>query len=196
VNGLAMQPWVYIVLLGLVLLIYARLMPKKEAKLSANWTKELEETMEHFASDMEEQNEALVRLFTDTKKDYEMHLAKLSGRVEALEKQNVILSQEINRLQQLQSMQHIHAAQPEPQSPSPSAAAEAMQTKPAGNAEQAKEPVPAAPSLMNIKERYPDLFRLYEQGKSTEAIAKKLGMNKGEVSLILQLSKQEEKARV
>jgi TolA-binding protein len=193
-----MQPWVYIVLLGLVLLIYARLMPKKEAKPSANWTKELEETMEHFASDMEEQNEALVRLFTDTKKDYEMHLAKLSGRMEALEKQNFILSQEINRLQQLQSMQHIHAAQAEAQrqSPSPSAASEAMQTKPAENAEQAKEPVPAAPSLMNIKERYPDLFQLYEQGKSTEAIAKKLGMNKGEVSLILQLSKQEEKARV
>ncbi len=45
-----------------------------------------------------------------------------------------------------------------------------------------------------IKPRYPRLFELHEQGKSIDYIAKKTGMQKGEVQLILQLAKQEEES--
>jgi hypothetical protein len=49
---------------------------------------------------------------------------------------------------------------------------------------------------LSMKSRYKELFSLHDQGKGVEAIAKKLGMNKGEVILILQLSRQEEMTRV
>jgi DNA-directed RNA polymerase specialized sigma24 family protein len=48
---------------------------------------------------------------------------------------------------------------------------------------------------MNIRDRYANVFQLYDQGKSTDYIAKKLDMNKGEVMLIIQLAKQEGQAR-
>jgi hypothetical protein len=48
---------------------------------------------------------------------------------------------------------------------------------------------------MNIRYRYMELFALEKQGKSIDHIAKKLGMNKGEVMLIIQLAKQEDRTR-
>jgi DNA-binding NarL/FixJ family response regulator len=51
-------------------------------------------------------------------------------------------------------------------------------------------------SLMNIRDRYSVIFEMYDQGKSTDHIAKKLDMTKGEVNLIVQLAKQEEQIRV
>ncbi|MDF2815210.1 MAG: hypothetical protein K0Q81_1410, partial [Paenibacillus sp.] len=48
---------------------------------------------------------------------------------------------------------------------------------------------------MNIRYRYTELFALEKQGKSIDHIAKKLGMNKGEVMLIIQLAKQEDRTR-
>jgi DNA-binding NarL/FixJ family response regulator len=51
-----------------------------------------------------------------------------------------------------------------------------------------------AKQLNKIQVRYSELFQLYGQGKSIEVISKKLGMNKGEVQLIIQLAKQEEAA--
>ncbi|MNG03181.1 hypothetical protein D3C84_862490 [compost metagenome] len=51
-------------------------------------------------------------------------------------------------------------------------------------------------SRPSIRDRYVELFELYDQGKSIEAVARKLGMNKGEIQLIIQLAKQEEGARV
>ncbi|QKS46230.1 hypothetical protein HUB94_18615 [Paenibacillus cellulosilyticus] len=49
---------------------------------------------------------------------------------------------------------------------------------------------------ITIRTRYTELFELYDSGKSIEAVARKLGMNKGEVQLIIQLAKQEEGALV
>lgn len=51
----------------------------------------------------------------------------------------------------------------------------------------------AAPgAATGIRGRYPELFRLHGEGKSTEQIARKLGMNKGEVMLILEFARREE----
>lgn len=58
----------------------------------------------------------------------------------------------------------------------------------------AEEPAEEA-EASSIRNRYADLFEMYQAGKSIDAIAKKLGRNKGEIQLILQLSKQEEAAR-
>ncbi|MDR6883887.1 DUF6115 domain-containing protein [Bacillus sp. 3255] len=194
---MAMQPWMYVVLLGLVIIVYARFLPKDQAGSSAkkNVVAEIEETIEHFAAEMDEQNQSLLNLFAKTKQDYEVELAKLAGRLETLEKQKHELSQELTKVHVTQQMHtssnaHIEAAS---MTQAAAAAVHSADTLPVMEAS-----VPEEPSYtgLSMKSRYAELFDLHEQGKGVEAIAKKLGMNKGEVSLILQLSRQEERARV
>ncbi len=191
----------YIVLIGLVLVVYAKILPKSASSSSRQSAsvKEIEETMEHFAAELDEQNQAVIQLFNETKQNYESHLAKLAGRLEWLEKQNAGMSQEIAKLQ-------IAHAQLEKQWLAASASVSADRFQPASpeikgvpvphieDKPTVKEPEPPA-NLMNIQERYAELFQLYRQGKSADYIAKKLGMNKGEISLIIQLAKQEESLR-
>ncbi|WFA20365.1 hypothetical protein ERY13_25585 [Paenibacillus mucilaginosus] len=210
------QPWMYIVLLGLVLVVYAKIIPKAPggaARDSGGMVGEMEEAMDHFAAELEEQNQALIAMFAETKKENEMQYVRLASRVEALEKQNAALQQELSRVsfaQEQHKEEHrggvSFAAAPPPQVPASAPPAggqmilpqdpasalhplELQALQPDGG-EAAPEPPPAP---KNIKDRYEELFRLYEQGKSTDAIAKKLGLNKGEIHLILQLAKQEEK---
>ena len=45
---------------------------------------------------MDEQNQAMLDLFSKTKQDYEVELAKLARRLETLERQKHELSQRIN----------------------------------------------------------------------------------------------------
>ncbi|MGO4270484.1 hypothetical protein AB4Z22_11635 [Paenibacillus sp. TAF58] len=206
---MAMQPWMYVVLLGLVLIVYARFLPKEQAAASnkTNVVQEIEETIEHFAAEMDEQNQTLLNLFSKTKQDYEIELAKLAGRLESLEKQKHELSQELTK---------VHVNHPTNQRTNlPTDLISDVQSAvitgiPAANSDYSvqvtstelvapvKESVVEEPIYtgLSMKSRYQELFSLHDQGKGVEAIAKKLGMNKGEVSLILQLSRQEERARV
>lgn len=194
---MAMQPWMYVVLLGLVIIVYARFLPKDQGRSSAkvNVVAEIEETIEHFAAEMDEQNQSLLNLFTKTKQDYEVELAKLAGRLETLEKQKHELSQELTKAHVNQQMNppskaHIEAAFMHQ--------TDAAAVPPVDTVSVVDEIVPEEPSYagLSMKSRYAELFALHDQGKGVEAIAKKLGMNKGEVSLILQLSRQEERIRV
>jgi hypothetical protein len=201
-----MYPWMYVVLLGLVLIVYARLLPKNETAAPKNTVvQEIEETIEHFAVEMDEQNKAILDLFTSTKQDYEVELAKLSGRMELLEKQKSELSHELSKI-------HISTQTDAASSQAQNTAAEKLNeltyarnaaSHPANTSKTATEeqektmPIQEVPSLsLSIKTRYAELFSLHDQGKGIEAIAKKLGMNKGEVNLIIQLAKQEERSRV
>ncbi|KRE56645.1 hypothetical protein [Paenibacillus sp. Soil750] len=193
---MVMQPVLYVILLGLVMIVYARFIPKEQTTASsANATvvQEIEDTIEHFAAEMDEQNQAMLDLFSKTKQDYEVELAKLAGRLETLERQKHELSKELTTL---------HVNQPPVLSP-----AEMLSALNAPNhdipatvnvIESAPDLLPEEPVYvgLSMKSRYSELFTLHDQGKSVEAIAKKLSMNKGEVSLILQLSRQEERTRV
>jgi hypothetical protein len=193
---MVMQPMLYVILLGLVMIVYARFIPKEQTTASsanAMVVQEIEDTIEHFAAEMDEQNQAMLDLFSKTKQDYEVELAKLAGRLETLERQKHELSKELTTL---------HVNQPPVLSP-----AEMLSALNAPNhgipaavnvIEIAPDPLPEEPVYvgLSMKSRYSELFTLHEQGKSVEAIAKKLSMNKGEVSLILQLSRQEERTRV
>ncbi|NQX57363.1 hypothetical protein [Paenibacillus qinlingensis] len=193
---MVMQPVLYVILLGLVMVVYARFIPKEQTTASsANATvvQEIEDTIEHFAAEMDEQNQAMLDLFSKTKQDYEVELAKLAGRLETLERQKHELSKELTTL-------HVN----QPQVLSPAEMLSALNTPNHGIpasvnvTEIDPEPVPVEPVYvgLSMKSRYSELFTLHDQGKSVEAIAKKLTMNKGEVSLILQLSRQEERTRV
>ncbi|KIL39221.1 hypothetical protein SD70_21345 [Gordoniibacillus kamchatkensis] len=204
-------PWMYVVLLGLVCLVYAQMLPRPgKTAPSGDMMKELEQSMELFASDMEQQNESLLQLFTDTKRDYEAHLAKLSGRLEQLEKQNQQLVQELTRPKPDIPTRQETQREPIPSRPLsaaesavPSAAAVDPGTSlhpqsfsASDETGQADGPLRREPLLMNVRHRYAELFKLHGQQKSVEYIAKKLGMNKGEVQLIIQLARQEDAAHV
>ncbi|MCP1305857.1 hypothetical protein [Paenibacillus tyrfis] len=193
------QPWVYIVLVGLLIVVYAKIIPRKSegtAKPDGAIVKEMEQAMDHLAMELEEQNKALIELFSGTKQTYEEQAAKLTSRVETLEKQCQELRHELGRLtfseeQRRLSLQGDASKPREALEASAGAAVPPAYTEPAAPDAQ---PVAANKAAMNMKERYGELFELYESGKSTDYIAKKLGMNKGEISLILQLAKQEERS--
>jgi len=196
------KPWVYIVLFGLLLIVYAKIMPKNgapAARRDEQMLTEVEATMDHFAAELEEQNKALIQMFGDTRKEYEQYSSMLASRVEMLEKQNERLQGELGRIgvlqEQLQRRGGVLEAQPEARAAGRSeSAGQAASLLTAAWSEQeitADEP-PEAP--LHIRDRYRELLQLYEQGRSTEFIARKLNMNKGEVSLILQLARQEERS--
>ncbi|UJF35370.1 DUF6115 domain-containing protein [Paenibacillus hexagrammi] len=194
---MALQPWMYVILLGLVFVVYARFLPKQHASQPKNnVVQEIEDTIEHFASEMDEQNQAILTLFTKTKQDYEIELAKLSGRLESLEKQRNELTHEltqanVNQQLNMKAMSELHP-------PVTELPVQHKSELPVEEVEPESElpDVAAVLTGLSMKSRYAELFALHDQGKGVEAIAKKLGMNKGEVSLILQLSKQEEQSRV
>ncbi|MDQ0876413.1 hypothetical protein QFZ77_005072 [Paenibacillus sp. V4I3] len=206
---MAMQPWMYVVLLGLVLIVYARFLPKEQAAASikTNVVQEIEETIEHFAAEMDEQNQTLLNLFSKTKQDYEIELAKLAGRLESLEKQKHELSKELTKVhvnhqinQRTNAATDVfsddqHAIISGIPSANPAHSVQVASSELVASAKESEVEEPIYTGL-GMKSRYSELFSLYDQGKGVEAIAKKLGMNKGEVSLILQLSRQEERARV
>jgi septal ring factor EnvC (AmiA/AmiB activator) len=164
----------YIVLLGLVCIVISFFAPRSASNEKTNMVKEIEETMEHFANEIEEENNQLLHSVAQIKSDHELQMNRIISKVDQLEKQNYDLSQEIksivfNKLNQ------------------PLRSTEILETEVVK-----KENF----SPMQMKQRYADLFKLHEQGKSIEYIAKKLNLNKGEVLLIIQLANQEEQNRV
>ncbi|WP_443146859.1 hypothetical protein [Paenibacillus shenyangensis] len=68
-------------------------------------------------------------------------------------------------------------------------AARMMQEQVAASPVEAEEP-----PTEKIQDRYPELFKLHESGKSVDTIAKAVGLQRGEILLILQLAKQEEQS--
>ncbi|WP_223275768.1 hypothetical protein [Paenibacillus elgii] len=194
------QPWVYIVLVGLLIVVYAKIIPRKSegaAKPEGAIVKEMEQAMDHLAMELEEQNKALIELFSGTKQTYEEHTAKLTSRVETLEKQCQELRHELGRLTFSEEQRRL-SLQADASKPGEAlgagAGAAAVSSAYTESSAPDKQPEAANKAPMNMKERYGELFGLYESGKSTDYIAKKLGMNKGEISLILQLAKQEERS--
>ncbi|OCT13789.1 hypothetical protein A8709_19635 [Paenibacillus pectinilyticus] len=194
---MVMQPVLYVILLGLVMIVYARFIPKDQTAASsstATVVKEIEDTIENFAAEMDEQNQTMLNLFSKTKQDYEVELAKLSGRLETLERQKHELSQELTSLHVTKHVSDTSNAALEVSTNS-----HQLETQVAYEEDVIiPDPIPEEPVYvgLSMKSRYAELFLLHDQGKSVEAIAKKLNMNKGEVSLILQLSRQEERTRV
>lgn len=196
------SPWIYIVVIGLVLIVYSRFLPKTAASGQPQLKQEVEETIGHFAAEIEAENRELVQLISAMRKEHEAQTSTLAKRIDTLEKQ---VADYAAQLQQLAAAapsgdtSRVPKEEGEPRQAQEHEAQHRQAVPPQPVAREEREADAAAAldavavPLMNIKARYPELFRLYEQGKSVDAIAKKLEMNKGEVSLILQLARQEER---
>ncbi|QGQ96257.1 hypothetical protein EHS13_15905 [Paenibacillus psychroresistens] len=171
------EPWILVVLLGLVCIVISFFAPRSVTNDNANMVKEIEDTMEHFANEIEEENNQLLQSVAQIKTDHEQQMNRLIAKVDQLEKQNYDLSSEIKSI--VLNKWHEQNKQP--------------------TRDQSEEVTPVIVKEvlpMQMKERYSELFSLHEQGKAVEYIAKKLNLNKGEVQLIIQLAKQEEQNRV
>ena len=163
-----MGPWLYVVLLGACIMLYARLKPGGETARTAG-IGEIEQTLEQFALELEEDNRQIMEAATGMRSKLEAEIMKLAGRLDALEKQMHVYAQALSAMQS------------------------ARQGKAAAHVDGERTELQPEPA--DMKSRYPEIFQYYEQGKSIEYIAKKTGMNKGEVELIIHLSKQEEQFR-
>ncbi|MBC8080500.1 MAG: hypothetical protein H7X86_09155, partial [Gorillibacterium sp.] len=152
-------------------------------------TKQIEEALDLVAVNMEEENRELIRSIAQIKHEFERRNENSEKRILVLEKRiddqsaelrNVLmldLQKEIERsLNSMGSVLQQHRTNTDAILGSEDT--EYLEVNPQG-----------------LKLRYHELFLLYQQGKSIEQIAKKLGINKGETALIIQLAKQEEEGR-
>lgn len=179
----------YVVLMGACVLVFASLMPKSgsaKEETSPQVVREMEETMEGFLAELEEDNRKLIDTIAAMKQEHNQTIARLADRMDGMEKHFQEERRELRRFV-LEQAGKLERAVPLPVSVN---AANIPSPAPASPA--AAAPSPPEPKQTTIKSRYEELFRMHEEGKSVEYIARKTGMNKGEVSLIIQLAVQEE----
>lgn len=191
-----MEPWLLIVLLGAVAVVYAVVSPRKPAAGSEQTSsvRNMETALEQFMENMEADNREMVELVTNAQKEAKQQAKERDERIKQLELRcnelQLSLAEQHEKAHN-EKVQHASLSRtPQHVIPSREDAAEARIIVPEPE-EIVEPPVPAA----TIRSRYTELFSLHDSGKSIEAIAKRMNMNKGEVQLILQLSKQEEESR-
>lgn len=177
-----MQPYLqYIVLFGAVVIVGALVMPRKkqDAALPPQSMQNMETALEQFMENMEKDNEELVLLVRKAQQESKIDAQQKEQRITELER---TCEQLTVQLRESHSTSAIANSQ----------TASVLQTSFASLSKNIINEEPEETLRTDtIHARYSELFLLYEQGKSIEMIAKKLGMNKGEVQLIIQLAKQE-----
>ncbi|CAM3938972.1 hypothetical protein L1N85_01135 [Paenibacillus alkaliterrae] len=168
-----MQPYLpYLLLLGAVVFVGAMVMPRKKQNvmLPDQTVQNMENALEQFMENMEKDNQELVQLVTNAQQAAKKDADHKEKRIVELERICESLTEQL-KLTNERPVVQLLSETPKKQ------LTEAV----------IMEPV----SIPTIHARYSELFLLYDQGKSIESISKKLGMNKGEVQLIIQLAKQE-----
>lgn len=181
------SPWVYIVLLGVAAVLYGWLMPTRKGMAASKGDNisDVEITLEQYMAEIERDNQEIVELIGQMKQDTAAKQLAQQEQVTELRQRLMdnerYISMLENRLQQLENnTSSLHLL----------AAASAVPVQPVEVAEDPPaEEFYAAP---NVRERYAELFELYDQGKSIDVVAKQTGMARGEVQLILQLARREE----
>jgi chromosome segregation ATPase len=177
-----LKPWIYIVLLGIAAVLYAFMLPKRreEAVSSERVVKEVENTLEGYMAEIQNENEQLVELVGQMKKELDAKQQAHQEQISDLRERMLAMEQKMT-----ESQTRLRTAEEK------LAQTTAATFLSAGEAAAASEAEPA-PLVHSIKSRYAELFDLYEQGKSIDMIAKTTGLQRGEVQLIIQLAKQEE----
>ncbi|RRJ65383.1 hypothetical protein EHV15_22550 [Paenibacillus oralis] len=206
------DPWFYVVLLGAAALVYALLLPGRQASSPKNdAAKEMEATLEQYMSEIEKENQELIDLVSQMKQEFaskqlaqQEQIAELRKRLSDVEfsarqSESRLESLAASALENAASASLPAAATAEASLTSANAAVSgqasglAVLSGTESAAEPAAEPVPETEdNADHVRGRYPELFDLYEKGKSIDMIAKSTGLQRGEVQLILQLAKKEE----
>lgn len=199
------EPWFYIVLLGAAALVYALLLPGRQAAApKAEMARELEATLEQYMAEIENENQELIDMVAKMKQDLtskqlaqQEQIAELRQRLGGAEAYAKQTEARLELVEQNLKEKPIHAASSGPvdaplviQPQLEAAVAAESDHLPAEPAPEPDEP--ELPQQDLVRDRYPELFELYDKGKSIDMIAKATGLQRGEVQLILQLAKKEE----
>ncbi|USB32069.1 hypothetical protein [Paenibacillus sp. YPG26] len=177
------SPWFYIVLLGAAIIGYALFLPTRKpvgGQVSSG-TADVEATLEHYMTEIEKENTEIIELMAELKQD-------TSAKQLSLQEQVAELRTRLLEVEKLTSLQEMRVGRLESHPP---ASMENAKGTAAPLVEEPAGEVPAAPKN-TVRDRYPELFALYDQGKSIDGIAKTLDMQRGEIQLILQLASKEE----
>lgn len=191
------SPWLSIVLLGVAITGYAWMMPKPSAKDKGSEGSS-ESAYEQLLEDLEAENRELVDAVAKFKREQDDTVDKLSRRIVDMEHQMRLWSVQASTAAAAATAYAapapVSAAQPAAEAPyveqaiasSPSLEEQTIAHEPVSE----QEPIHVPPT--SIRGRYPELLALHDKGRSVEQIAKALGLNKGEVQLVLQLARREE----
>lgn len=193
-------PWLSIVLLGAAITGYAWMMPKPSSKDKGSEFSS-ESAYEQLLEDLEAENRELVDAVAKFKREQDETVDKLGRRIVDMEHQmklwtlqaanaaaavNAHPASSIAVAESASAMETLKEAQPITAEPSHG------QTPILPDPAKEPEPEPIVVPPTSIRGRYPELLALHDKGRSVEQIAKALGLNKGEVQLILQLARREE----
>ncbi|MED4957120.1 hypothetical protein ABEO75_21810 [Paenibacillus macerans] len=201
------DPWFYVVLLGAAALVYALLLPGRQASSPKNdAAKEMEATLEQYMSEIERENQELIDLVSQMKQEFSSKQLAQQEQIAELRKR--LSDVEFSARQSEARLESLAASVGENVSavsvPAAAAAEASLTIASAADSGQASEPAALAAGPApepasapeddgdHVRGRYPELFDLYEKGKSIDMIAKSTGLQRGEVQLILQLAKKEE----
>ncbi|OWA33789.1 hypothetical protein B9G55_20870 [Saccharibacillus sp. O16] len=189
--------WLYVVLLGAAAVVYAFLIPKPKPQNTAvggeRVVREMEQTLEQYMVEMEKENDDLVNLLVQIRQEtgakqlaLQEQLSDVRGRLAEMER---TAGKHEARIEQLSSGDLQVVAVREMQE-----AAGKLRNELIEHAAQqhSQEPLPEMEPVESVRSRYPQLFELHDQGKSVDAIAKAIGLQRGEIQLILRLAKREE----
>lgn len=190
---MSLSPWLSIVLLGVAITGYAWMMPK-QARSDKTSEFQGEAAYEQLLEDLEAENRELIDAVAKFKREQDETVDKLNRRVVDMEHQMKLFSLQASAVPQaaIARTELASASVPEvgidPVQPQEKVVAPA--DVPVVSPIETKPSVPTVD--LSIRGRYQDLLSLHDKGRSVEQIAKSLGMNKGEVQLILQLARREE----
>jgi hypothetical protein len=186
------DPWLSIVLLGAAITGYAWMLPKtnvrgKETEFVS------EAAYDRLLEDLETENRELVDAVAKFKKEQDETVDKLGRRIVDMEHQ-------MKKWQEQSPPSAMPIDSKPPNLPTNTFPSNEI-VMPTPSTEPAREePLnPITPEVdtielppTTIRGRYPELLELHDKGRSVEQIAKAMGLNKGEVQLILQLARREE----
>ncbi|MGW9528274.1 DUF6115 domain-containing protein [Paenibacillus terrae] len=205
------QPWIYIVLLGAAAVVYAWLLPKRQAGRGTEEAvvQKVEATLEQYMADIENGNDELIELVSGIKQEHAVkqaslqeQVAELRNRIVELERQAAITSVSTQTVPGSEVL--LHTGTPHQAVAAYGQFSNTQTTVIPMQAEQSDASIVAVEDQASlqeaeseaqqetIRERYQELFALYEQGKSLDYIAKQSGIQRGEVQLILQLAERED----
>ncbi|WP_373229564.1 hypothetical protein [Cohnella sp.] len=186
------SPWLSIVLLGVAITGYAWMIPKASGK-SKETEFVSEAAYDRLLEDLETENRELVDAVAKFKREQDETVEKLGRRIVDMEQQMIKWLEQAPASATSSRSETLDLETSETTSSekiiTETAAASSIIHTPSSDPVMHEDIAIPPPT---IRSRYSELLELHDKGRSVEQIAKAMGMNKGEVQLILQLVRREE----
>jgi hypothetical protein len=182
------SPWLAVVLLGVALTGYAWMMPKTSGK-GKETAFVSEAAYDQLLEDLETENRELVDVVAKFKREQDETVDKLGRRIVDLEHQMIKWLEQSPAAGTSSDLKASNTETISIAAITPELSRETAEITSPNTAAVIEEKVLPKST---IRGRYPELLDLHDKGRSIEQIAKAMGINKGEVQLILQLVRREE----